>query len=111
MTSKRIPRQFRAGPHMIKVRIISRERMRLCDIAANGKGDKEPPLGLWVDGENAILLQRVRIGFNADAQWLAFWHEYFHALFDRVGESKLSANEGLVERCAVMHMQMLGSMK
>lgn len=110
---KRIPRQFRAGPHTIKVRIVSAETMRLCNIAANGpaEANEDAPLGLWVAGENAILLQRARTGFNADVQYTTFWHEYFHALFDLVGESDLSANEGLVERCAVMHRQMLESMK
>lgn len=108
-----IPRRFRLGPHEIKVRIVSIETMRACNIAANGpKAESdEVPWGLWVAGENAILLQEARTCFSKDVQLATFWHEYFHALFDIAGESRLSSNEGLVERCAQLQMQMLRTAK
>jgi len=108
----RIPRSFEMGCHTIRVRVVDAETMHAVDVAANNAaaGD-DAPWGLWVNGENAIFVQKVRTGFNADQQWQTLWHEYFHALFDVLASDALSSNEQLVDLCGTLHAQALRTTK
>lgn len=111
-TLQRIPRSFALGCHTVRVRIIGAATMRALDVEANGAtADDDPPWGMWVIGESAIFVQRVRLGFNAEQQRQTFWHEYFHALFDVLGRDKLSADEKLVDLCGMLHAQMVQTAK
>ena len=109
----RIPKEFTLGSLTVRVRIVSAETMRACNVAANGPeaASEEPPWGLWVDGESAIFFQKTRVGFSKAKQYQTFWHEYFHALFDALSESDMSANEKLVDQCGLLHAQAAQTMK
>lgn len=109
----RIPRQFQLGPHTVKVSIVSYADMERVARTPNADydpddddEDKSVPWGLWVRGENAIFVQRVRPGFNASQQLHTFWHEYFHALFSMLNRPGMSDNEELVDQCGLLHLQM-----
>ena len=107
-----IPKQFQLGPHTVKVRLVSYAEMERIaqtpnpDFAPDEDEDKSVPWGLWVRGENAIFVQKVRLGFNVSQQIHTFWHEYYHALFSMLNRPGMSDNEELVDQCGLLHSQM-----
>jgi len=102
----KIPKRFQLGPHDVKVHIVtSKEMAKVNDAIAAIDGeekDESPPWGLWIRGENAIFIQKVRVGFNQSQQLHTFFHELTHAIFSLLNESDLNENERLVDQCGLM---------
>lgn len=95
---KKIPQRFRLGAHTVEVRIVSEEEMQRI------YGD-DAPWGLFVGGENRIYVQKVRRGFNKQAQMHTFWHEFFHALYFYLGRMDMTSDEVLVDQCGNLLLQ------
>lgn len=109
----KIPKRFQLGPHVITVTLCTVEEMVGVARANDVFSEDEPqgPWGLWVHGENAIYLQRIRPGFNAAQQQHTFWHEYHHAVFDVLNYGDLSEREELVDQCGLLLSQFLQTAK
>lgn len=99
--SPRVPKSFDLGANTITVHIVTSEKMQ--EVAG------DTPWGLFVPGENRIYLQKVRPGFNKEAQLHTFWHEFFHALYFGLGRRKMWSDEVLVDQCGNLTLQALKS--
>lgn len=100
---KRIPKQFRLGPHTITVVQVTASEME----AVNEDG----PLGLWVPTELTIYIQKAHRGLRKEVQLHTFWHEYFHALYWCLGRMDEAYDEVLVDQCGALTLQALQSME
>jgi len=108
---KRIPRQFKIGPHTIKVRIVTQKGMLAAYRARDGElpPDEDAPYGYTYFAGNTIYVQRVRKGFPKSLQMHTFWHEYFHMLFHHAGRHRLSLDETLVDSLGGLQLQAINS--
>lgn len=113
---RKIPKQFQLGPHTVKVYLVNEKEMAKVSNTPYASDDerdedKSIPWGLWIRGENAIFVQKVRLGFNESQQIHTFWHEYYHALFAMLNKSDMTDNEELVDQCGLLHSQFLQTAK
>lgn len=96
------------GPHHVTVKLVSRAEMGRV-VAELDENYKDPPWGLCDYTNFTIYVQRVSKTHPKVQQVHTFWHEYFHMLFHIAGRFRLSRDEGLVDLCGALHLQMLNT--
>jgi hypothetical protein len=89
---KYIPKSFKLMGHTITVKVISKKEWKYKD-----------EWGWWDPSKNEILLvrqPRTQLSHS-------FWHECVHAILDMVGQTKLSADERLVDQIGGLLAQIM----
>jgi hypothetical protein len=95
-----VPTTFQLGGRTWEVLFISEEAMR----TRSGADAGDTVLGLCVTWDAQILIVE---GLKAETTQATFYHELAHAIFETLGWTKLSKDEGKVDAMGTMLLQYL----